>query len=312
METRQKIAISIGDLNGIGLELAIINHSEISKFIEPIYMLDEVMLIQGAKLLNLDVPYNFKTVENIGDFFKITPAQTSSKSGDYSYRSFIKGVELVQKGFADSLVTLPINKESWSIAGISYKGHTDALRDMFKKDAIMLMGVPEMYVALFTEHIPYSEVPQMVTEKNLYQFFKNLYQVIPHLEKVGVLGLNPHSGDNGVLGDDEREIEKAVNKINQEIGKIVFSKPLVPDIAFTPHIRAKYKVYVAIYHDQGLIPLKTLYFDEAINISLNLPIVRVSVGHGTAFDRAYRSEINLNSKSYLNAVKLAKDWKLKK
>jgi 4-hydroxythreonine-4-phosphate dehydrogenase len=164
----------------------------------------------------------------------------------------------------------------------------------------MLMGVPEIYVALFTEHIPYKDVPKFVTANNLYTFMKNLLNSQPHLENIAVLGLNPHSGDNGVLGDEEVEIRKAVNKINDEVGKNIFSQPIVPDIAFTSEMRKKFNFYIAIYHDQGLIPLKTLYFDDAINISLNLPIVRISVGHGTAFNIAYQKERVLNSASYLN------------
>ena len=310
LDNRKRVAISVGDLNGIGLELAFRNHLKISNFVDPIYMIDREMTSQGAKLLDLKIPKDFKTVENIGDFFKISPAETSSKSGKYSYNSFMKGIEFVKDGSADSIITLPINKEAWNLAGIDYKGHTDALRDIFKRDAIMLMGTPKMYVALFTEHIPYSKVPENLTKEKLYNFLKNLYQVIPNIEKIGVLGLNPHSGDNGVLGDEERIIEKAVDKINMEIGRELFSQPLVPDIAFTPYMREIYKFYVAIYHDQGLIPLKTLYFNEAINISLNIPIVRVSVGHGTAFDRAYKKDVKLNSESYINAVKLARDWKI--
>jgi 4-hydroxythreonine-4-phosphate dehydrogenase len=167
------------------------------------------------------------------------------------------------------------------------------------------MGTPEMYVALFTEHIPLRKVADEVQHEKLHIFLKNLLVAKPDLERVGVLGLNPHSGDGGVLGNEERIIENVVRDLNREIGREIFSEPLVPDIAFTPHMRAKYKFYVAIYHDQGLIPLKTLYFHESINISLNLPIVRTSVGHGTAFDIAYKKDRVLDGRSYINAIKEA-------
>ncbi len=298
----KRVAISIGDLNGIGLELALKNHREISKSIQPIYMVDMEMVKQGAKLLEVDVPEDFQTVEGVGEEFQIVAGEVSRESGLYSYNSFISGVNLVKDGKADAIVTLPINKESWSLAGVEYKGHTDALRDIFDRDAIMLMGVPEMFVALFTEHIPYGDVPSMISEERLYQFFKNLYREIPNMDRVGVLGLNPHAGDNGVLGYDEVSIKKGVEKINGEIGRDIFSQPLVPDVAFTPHMRDRYNLYVAMYHDQGLAPLKALYFHEVINISLNLPIQRVSVGHGTAFDMAYRKDRELDSRSYLNSI----------
>jgi 4-hydroxythreonine-4-phosphate dehydrogenase len=298
----KRVAISIGDLNGIGLELALKNHREISKSVQPIYMVDMEMVKQGAKLLEVDVPDDFQTIEGIGEEFQIVAGEVSRESGLYSYHSFISGVNLVKDGEADAIVTLPINKESWSLAGVEYKGHTDALRDIFDRDAIMLMGVPEMFVALFTEHIPYGDVPSMISEERLYQFFKNLYREIPNMDRVGVLGLNPHAGDNGVLGYDEVSIKKGVEKINSEIGRDIFSQPLVPDVAFTPHMRDRYNLYVAMYHDQGLAPLKALYFHEVINISLNLPIQRVSVGHGTAFDMAYRKDRELDSRSYLNSI----------
>jgi 4-hydroxythreonine-4-phosphate dehydrogenase len=121
-----------------------------------------------------------------------------------------------------------------------------------------------------------------------------------------VLGLNPHAGDDGVLGDEEKIIQKAINNANLEIcrsgGTTTYSDPLVPDIAFTPNVRKHYTHYVAMYHDQGLAPLKALYFDEGINVSLNLPILRTSVDHGTAFDIAYKGR-KVNGLSYLNAIR---------
>ncbi len=298
----KKVAISIGDLNGIGLELALKYHTIISQKVEPIYMVDELMVKQGAELLNIGIPENFQTFNYIADNFYIKPGQVTKESGLYSFHSFLKGVEIVSSGQADALLTLPINKEAWSLADIKYKGHTDSLRDIFQKDAIMLMGIPNMYVALFTEHIPYTEVPKLISKENIYLFLKNLSQTFPITKQVAVLGLNPHSGDNGVLGNDEVAIIHGVQKINQEIGKELFSLPIVPDIAFTPKFRERYNLYVAMYHDQGLAPLKALYFDEVINISLNLPIVRVSVGHGTAFDIAYKHNREINGQSYLNSI----------
>jgi 4-hydroxythreonine-4-phosphate dehydrogenase len=117
------------------------------------------------------------------------------------------------------------------------------------------------------------------------------------------LGLNPHAGDNGVLGDEEREIEDAIATANAEIGKELFYGCIVPDVAFTPAFRKNFTYYIALYHDQGLAPLKALYFDESINISLNLPIIRTSVDHGTAFDIAYTNQAK--TRSYINAIQSA-------
>jgi 4-hydroxythreonine-4-phosphate dehydrogenase len=295
----KKVAISIGDLNGIGLELAIRNHKKISKFVEPTYLLNLEMLKQGSELLNLEIPKGFQVCDEVSGNFRIDAGEVSKESGKYSFDSFRYGVELAKDGY--SLLTLPVNKMAWNLAGIPYKGHTDALRDIFKKDAIMMMGVPEMYVALFTEHIPLSKVIESVSIEKLVSFLRNFSKYTS--SKVGVLGVNPHAGDGGVLGNEENILEIAIEKVNLEVGKELFSKPLVPDVAFTPAMRKEYNYFVAIYHDQGLAPLKALYFDEVINISLNLPIQRVSVGHGTAFDIAYKKDRTLNSKSYLNSIK---------
>ena len=299
---KKRVAISIGDLNGIGLELAIRNHRYISQHVEPIYIIDREMAQQGAELLELDIPKDFQTVPKFSENFSIQPGQVSKESGKYSYLSFRYGVDMAICKEVEALLTLPINKEAWHLAGVQYKGHTDSLRDIFQRDAIMVMGVPSLYVALFTEHIPYSEVPKFVEREKIYKFLVNLYRNFPDYEKIAVLGLNPHAGDNGVLGNDEVEIIAGVEKANREIGKEIFTPPIVPDIAFTPYMRERYHLYVAIYHDQGLAPLKALYFQDVINISINLPIVRVSVGHGTAFDIAYKKNRNLNSKSYLNSI----------
>ena len=297
----KKVAISIGDLNGIGIEIALKAHNLIKKEVKPVYIIDKIMLKRASKLLNLEIPKDFNTISPKAKKFKIKPGVVSKKSGLYSYKSFLKAIKLAKKGKVDAILTLPIHKEAWSKAAINYKGHTDMLRDIFKQDAIMMVGCQKMYVALFTEHIPLKDVPKSLKTKKLLKFLLNLQNSLNTNKQIAVLGLNPHAGDNGVLGNEEQKIIKAIKKANKTLSKKQFIGPIVPDIAFTPNFRLNYKYFVALYHDQGLAPLKALYFDESINISLNLPILRVSVDHGTAFDIAYKNKkINLNS--YLNAI----------
>ena len=298
----KKVAISIGDLNGIGIELALRNHAAISKEIEPIYCIDDAMLKQATEKLGIPIPDHFHTLENIAPYFVIEAGEVSKESGAYAYASFTKAVELAKEKRVDAITTLPIHKKAWELAGVKYKGHTDALRDLFDAEAIMMLGSPQMYVALFTEHIPLNQVAQSINEKDLTRFLLDFYHTAKPEKTVGVLGLNPHAGDDGVLGNEERMIEQAIENAHQKIGKKIFSSPLVPDIAFTPRVRANYTHYIAMYHDQGLAPLKALYFDEGINVSLNLPILRTSVDHGTAFDVAYKG-VGLSSLSYINAIK---------
>jgi 4-hydroxythreonine-4-phosphate dehydrogenase len=172
----------------------------------------------------------------------------------------------------------------------------------------MKIGCDKYYLHLFTENIALKEVPKKIKTKKLTKFLLNLQNSINSKTKIAILGLNPHAGDNGVLGDEEKKIKKALLLANKKLNKELFIGPIVPDIAFTPNFRKNFKYFVALYHDQGLAPLKALYFDKAINVSLNLPILRVSVDHGTAFDIAYKNKkINLNS--YINAVKFIKNFK---
>jgi len=290
------VAISIGDLNGVGLEIALKAHDTIKQWVKPVYCINRKMLEKGAKLLNYKIPDDFETLEVEGDF-EIKPGVIDAKAGEYSYKSFIKAIELAKEKKADAITTLPINKEAWSKAGIKFKGHTEVLRYIFKKNAIMMLGCEKLYVALFTEHIPLKKVPEKIKKNELTQFFIDFYKSTD-FENIGVLGLNPHAGDGGVLGDEEiKEILPAILEANETLDKNIFYGPLVPDIAFS----TKKGRFIAMYHDQGLAPLKALYFDESINVSLNLPILRTSVDHGTAFDIAYKGKAK--TLSYENAIK---------
>jgi len=295
------LAISIGDLNGVGIEIALKAHKEVQKLCSPIYCINKKLLTQATSLLKVELPQDFKIHEVSGDF-TIAPGEISVESGMYAYDSFMAAIALCESGEAEGVVTMPIHKEAWMLAGLDYKGHTDLLRKHFNKEAIMMLGTPEMFVALFTEHMPLKEVASNIKYKKLKQFFLDLHQDIQKAP-IAVLGLNPHAGDNGVLGQEELIITKAIKSANKKIGFEQFIGPIVPDVVFTPHFRKNFHYFVAMYHDQGLAPLKALYFDESVNISLNLPIVRTSVDHGTAFDIAYQGKAK--TLSYINAIKAA-------
>ena len=298
---KPRIAVSVGDLNGVGIEIALKSHAEVCRLCEPIYCINSHMLKQASKLLNVEIPKDFNTWHVDGEF-KIKPGHVDKACGKYSYDSFMSAIKLCEDEKAEAVVTMPIHKEAWKLAGLEFVGHTDLLRQHFKKDAIMMLGCEEMFVALYTEHIPLKEVASTIEVGKLTTFLLDLYTCLD-VEKVAVLGLNPHAGDNGVLGDEEKEIEEAIKYVNEKIGKEIFEGAIVPDIAFSPNFRKNYKYFVAMYHDQGLIPLKALYFDESINISLNLPIIRTSVDHGTAYDISYKGEAK--TLSYINAIKSA-------
>ncbi len=301
MPAYKTVAISVGDLNGVGFEILLKAHERIRSLCRPLYCINRTMAVRAADLLGRSLPEDFELHEVSGDF-AIRPGSVEPQSGRYSYDSFAAAAGLARSGLADAVVTLPIHKEAWMVAGIHYKGHTDALRDWFKAEAIMMLGCDKLYVALYTEHIPLRDVAKRIHSSLLVPFLLRFYQSMK-AESVAVLGLNPHAGDHGVLGDEEKEIEAAIEMANLRIGRPVFFGPVVPDVAFTPRSRERCHHIVAMYHDQGLAPLKALYFDESINVSLGLPIVRTSVDHGTAFDIAYHNLASVQS--YLNAISAA-------
>jgi len=298
----KKIAISLGDINGIGLEIALNSHKEIKKLCNPIYIINKELLIQGAKLLKKEIPNDFEIIE-VGKNFTIKPGIVSKKSGKFSYKSFLKAVKLAKNSEVDAIVTLPINKEAWNKAGIKESGHTYVLDKIFSKTAIMMIGCEELFTILFTHHIPLKKVPKKIKTKKLKEFLISTYNSLK-VENIGVLGLNPHAGDGGVLGDEEKKIKKAIKKANKFLGREIFFGPLVPDTAFTKASLEKTQHFVCMYHDQGLIATKSLFFEKSINVSLNLPIIRTSVDHGTAFDIAYKDK-NPSNLSFINAVKKA-------
>ena len=302
MDNRKKLAISVGDLNGIGLEIILKAHTAIHELCDPVYCINKTLLTQGAKLLGLSVPEYFK-ISDLDGSFTIKAGEVDKESGLYSFNSFKEAITLAEQKDVDAIVTLPIHKEAWSLAGLDYKGHTDYLREHFNTEAIMMLGCEELFVALYTEHIPLQKVVSSLDLATLKRFLINFYEAT-HFDNIGVLGLNPHAGDGGVLGNEEEIIIQAINEINTTLNLNIFHGPLVPDTAFTPHALQSCNRLIAMYHDQGLSPLKALYFDQSINVSLHLPIVRTSVDHGTAFDIAYKNK-NPKIDSYINAVKAA-------
>ena len=164
MSQLKRIAISVGDLNGVGFEIILKSHDHIKTLCDPIYCINYTMAHQAAALLKRQIPNDFKMFKVPGEFI-INPGEIAASSGKYSYDSFTNAVTLARSGAVDAIVTLPIHKEAWMMAGINYVGHTDALRDLFHSEAIMMLGCEKLYVALFTEHIPLREVPNTLQQK---------------------------------------------------------------------------------------------------------------------------------------------------
>lgn len=298
---KPKIAVSIGDLNGISPAIALECDDFLQNEFEITYVTNSFAFNQAANLLQKN---NNLNIINVGEDFNIQQSTVAKDSGMVSFLSFQKACELADEKKVDAVITLPIHKKAWDLAGIHYAGHTEYLRDRYKQDAIMMLGCEKMFVALYTDHIPLKNIFALIKHKKIANFLLDLYKNMP-TEKIAVLGINPHAGDSGVLGFEDFEIQKAIEIVNKKLKTHVFDGPFPPDTAFTKGMRKKYKVFAAMTHDHGLSALKALYFDESINVSLNLPILRASVDHGVAFDIAYKKAPS--TKSYLESFKYIKN-----
>ena len=295
------VAISIGDLNGIGFQIALAAHKSTAKLVKPLYCVSSENAKEAAKLLKTALPSDFNCI-GTEQYVTINPGQVDARAGKASFDSFVQAVDLCVSKQADAMVTLPITKAAWKEARLPYKGHTTYLKERFG-GGIMMLGCPQRYVLLYTEHIPLINVVPAIKFEALRDFLVDAKKYCP-FGPIGVLGVNPHNGDHGAIGSEDDIVRKAVIAANDIVGSPFFEGPVVADAAFSPNYLKHYKVVVALYHDQGLAPLKALYFEESINITLGLPIVRTSVDHGTGYDIAYRDQ-KPSIKSYQNAIEIA-------
>lgn len=312
-----KFAITLGDPTGISSEVLL---KGIYKLPKGIYILygSKKILEKTAKLLNIKNP--FKEIKQPEEAYKngfyllnlvdrdFELGKPSVLSGEASVIYLEKAVDDILKNKVDVLITLPISKEYIIKSGFKYKGHTDYLA--YKagiKDYIMLLGCEKLKVALATTHIPLREVPNQITRNMLksklillQRELKNKFKI--ENPKIAVLGLNPHASDNGQIGDEEiKVINPTIELLRKEGLNLIGS--LSPDTAFNNY--KKFDCYFAMYHDQGLIPLKLLCFKKAVNITLGLPFIRTSVDHGTGFDIAGKGIADPSS--FIEAVKWAND-----
>ncbi|MDU7692781.1 MAG: 4-hydroxythreonine-4-phosphate dehydrogenase [Helicobacter sp.] len=314
-----RVAISIGDINGIGPEIALRAHDFITNICEPIYFAHHEILLNAADMLKINMPKNMicSRSDPNSKITLISPGEISKDSGLYSFNSFKVACQSVLGGECDFVATLPIHKLAWAKAGINYVGHTEALNSMFNTKSIMLLGAPNdiigegenaLFVALFTHHIALKDVSKHIIYEDFLEFLLTLWNNTNQFNfgEIAVLGLNPHAGDGGLLGNEEQVIKEAIERANDTLKGSIFKGPFPPDTAFSPHMRKKYKLFVAPYHDLGLAPLKALYFYDAINVTLNIPIIRTSVDHGVGFDIAYQNKANLLS--YKNAISFGLKW----
>ena len=320
----KRIGITIGEINGIGPEVAL---KAVGKYRWPadvrfVFIGSEQVVREQAAAMKIPVSRKIEFL-NVKQTFqparpekgrleslphmKWHPGKIRVDASRLAKQAIRRAVEGCLSGELDAMVTAPICKEGFHKAGINVPGHTEYLAELTntKNFGMMLMG-GGLRVMLVTRHIPISGVPAALTKKNIREHIKLTGQALNLFGikngKIGVCGLNPHAGDGGVLGREEIELINPAIRAARKNGYNV-SDAVPADTIFFQALDGQYDAVVAMYHDQGLGPLKMIGFDEGINVTLGLPIIRTSPDHGTAFGIAGKNQAS--AKSMKNAITLA-------
>jgi len=301
--TEPLLAITMGDPSGVGPEIIALALEEDNFSRNSLVIGDIERLKVGARKAGSSTRYRVAEsacragsdrqvpVLQVGLVDQSVPfGQLSAHSGECAYQCIIKAIDLAMEGSVDAVVTAPINKESLQLAGHIYPGHTEILAERTEtEETVMMLAAGSMRVLHVTTHIPLSQVPGAISTERIVRVLELGDDA---LKKMGikkplfaVAGLNPHAGEGSIFGDEEELIIAPAVELAIDRG-IRVEGPIPPDVVFLKMHRGKYDAIIAMYHDQGHIPLKLLAFESGVNVSLGLPIIRTSVDHGTAFDIA--------------------------
>jgi 4-hydroxythreonine-4-phosphate dehydrogenase len=317
------VGISIGDLNGIGSEV-ILKTFEDSRMLElctPVIFanvkilsfvkksFESASMIHGIDRLDQIVLGKINVLNVWQEGVEINFGVNDEKIGKYAIKSFVAATKALNEGLVDVLVTAPINKYNIQSEDFKFPGHTDYLDQELEGNALMMMVQDNLRVGLLTDHIPLNEVASHLTEDVILKKIETVKQSLIqdfsiNKPKIAVLGLNPHCGDGGIIGKEDDAILKPALKKISEKGTLVFG-PFAADGFFGSNQYEKYDAIVATYHDQGLIPFKTLSFGNGVNYTAGLSKIRTSPDHGTAYDIAGKGIADYNS--FKEAIYLAID-----
>jgi len=308
-----------GDINGIGPEISIKTFNNIKNdknkivFVCPANVfyktLEKAQTSCDFRIINdpaeISSDSSMVDVLDIGRAV-ITKGKPTKESGKAAYKALELAFEVVLMYDQAALITAPISKEAFKMAGVKYPGHTEMLADWCMTDNFGMMFLSEeMKCALATIHVPLKDVPKLITKKNIE---KKFYLLLTSLKddfnikspRIAVLGLNPHSGENGNIGKEEqKEIIPVVNKFKKNV-----EGPFVPDAFFGMQMHKEFDCTLGMYHDQVLIPFKMMNFSTGVNYTCGLPIVRTSPDHGTAYGIAWKGIAD--ESSMVQAYKWAK------
>lgn len=325
MSGKLKVGITIGDVNGIGLEVILktLNNHDVYKNSVPIIYGSAKSVTFHKKQMGLE-ELNFLTVKspeeaqtkkiNVINCWQeevnIVMGEKNSNGGKYALLSLEAAMKDLKDGQIDVLVTAPINKDCVRDAGFQFPGHTEYLAaQVDAKDVLMFMVADELRVGVVTGHVPLKDVASLITEDRVEKKLRLMIQSLKHdflvpKPKIAVLGLNPHAGDRGTLGSEEMEIILPVIEKLRAEGELVYGCYSADGFFGSSNIK-KFDGVLSMYHDQGLTGFKSISFDQGVNFSAGLPIVRTSPDHGTAYDLAGKNVAS--ETSFRNAYFLACD-----
>lgn len=301
------IGITTGDLNGIGLELIIKTFSDnrLYELCTPVVFASNKVINFYRKLTPTEHPLNFNNTKDLTKLHPkqlnifncweeevpLQPGMLNEAGGKYAVRSLMVAAQCLKDGQIDALVTAPIHKSNTQSPDFPFTGHTPFFKEKFgAKDVLMLLYSNELRVALVTEHIPLANVSSALSKELLHSKINLLRESLIKdfgidKPKIAVLGLNPHAGDGGQIGNEEQNIIKPLLDQLQQKGQLVYG-PYSADAFFARQSYKSFDAVLAMYHDQGLVPFKTLAQGEGVNYTAGLQVIRTSPDHGTAFDIA--------------------------
>jgi 4-hydroxythreonine-4-phosphate dehydrogenase len=317
MQTTEKpvIGITCGDINGIGTELAIkiLSDNRILEFCTPVFF-GSNKLINFYRKSMPDLNFNWQNIKELNrlnakqvnifncweEDVAIQPGVLNETGGKYAIKSLLAATAALKKNEINGMVTAPIHKKNVQSAEFNYTGHTPFLKNYFgANDVVMILFANNFRVALLTEHIPVNEVAANISKESILRKLNILNESLKKdfgidKPKIAVLGLNPHAGDEGLIGKEEEAIIKpAVKEAKQN--NLIVTGPFSADGFFARQYHNRFDAVLAMYHDQGLIPFKALASGEGVNYTAGLTVVRTSPDHGTAFDIAGKGKADESS-----------------
>ncbi|MFI1770695.1 4-hydroxythreonine-4-phosphate dehydrogenase PdxA [Thalassobellus citreus] len=307
------VGISIGDLNGIGGEIVLktFQDERILDFCTPVIFAS----IKSMSFLktHFKSAINFHSIHvinqiasgkvNVFNAWKepvnINFGKEDPKIGEFAIKSLASATQALKNGDVDVLVTAPINKHNIQSEAFNFPGHTDYLAQELEGESLMFMVTDTLRVGLLTDHVPVKDISNHITSELIEKKINTVYNSLLKDFKIGrpkiaVLGINPHTGDNGVIGTEDDDVLRPTLKKIKDSGKLVYG-PYAADSFFGSNNYKNFDAIIASYHDQGLIPFKTLSFGQGVNYTAGLNKVRTSPDHGTAYEIAGKGEADENS-----------------